>query len=97
MGLFGRFRTSQTLGAGIAAPQVALPEPRHLRVVPDIAEDTSEFEESVRSHLERLSAAADADLDSLSRARFDAALTSTRASARCLCTPTTGWVGRSPA
>lgn len=77
MGLFDRFKTSQTPTAGTAPPeQVVRSEPRHIRAVPDVDDDTSGFEDSVREHMERLTAAADSDIASLSPAAFDAAITS---------------------
>ena len=33
-----------------------------MRLVPDVDDETNEFEESVREHLERLTAAADYDI-----------------------------------
>lgn len=75
MGLFDRFKTSQTPMADIAPPEaVVRSETPPIRVVPDV--DDGEFEASVREHLERLTAAADSDIASLSQAEFDAALTS---------------------
>lgn len=77
MGLFDRFRTSQTPAAEISPPEMVVrAEPTHMRVVPDVDDETSDFEESVREHLERLTAAADSDIASLSPEEFDAALTS---------------------
>ena len=55
MGLFDRFRTSQTPTADIAPPEaVVRSELPTMRVVPDVDDVDSEFEESVREHLERL-------------------------------------------
>ena len=77
MGLFDRFKTSQTLTAEITSPEdVTDLEPTHMRLVPDVDDETNEFEESVREHLERLTAAADSDIASLTTAEFDEALTS---------------------
>jgi hypothetical protein len=77
MGLFDRFRTSQTPMADMAPPEaVVRTDPPQMRVVPDLDDVDSEFEDAVREHLERLTAAADSDIASLSPAEFDAALTS---------------------
>jgi hypothetical protein len=77
MGLFDRFKTSQTPSADFAPPDALVrTEPVPMRIVPDVDDDTSEFEDSVREHLERLTAAADTDIAALSREEFDAALTS---------------------
>ena len=77
MGLFDRFKTSQPRSAEITSPEaVVRSEPTQMRLVPDVDDETNEFEDSVREHLERLTAAADSDIASLSHAEFDAALTS---------------------
>src|SRR5829696_6463387 len=77
MGLFDRFRTSSSPAAEISSPEtVVRTEQTHIRAVPDVDDGTSDFEDSVREHLERLTAAADSDIASLSPAEFDAALTS---------------------
>ena len=77
MGLFDRFKTSQTPTAEITSPEAVTDlEPTHMRLVPDVDDATNEFEESVREHLERLTAAADSDIALLSTEEFDAALTS---------------------
>jgi hypothetical protein len=79
MGLFDRFKTSQTATARseIAPPEaVVRHEPSHIRAVPDVDDESTDFEASVREHLERLTAAADSDIASLSPVEFDAALTS---------------------
>jgi hypothetical protein len=74
MGLFDRFKTSQPGPVEISPPEaVARTEPAQMRIVPDLDDD---FEDSVREHLERLTAAADSDIASLSHDQFDAALTS---------------------
>ena len=74
MGLFDRFKTSQPDAAEISPPEaVVRTEPAKMRVVPDLDDD---FEDSVREHLERLTAAADSDIASMSHEEFDAALTS---------------------
>lgn len=77
VGLFDRFKTPQPRRAPIRPPEAVIrtgPEPLH--AVPDVDDHHDEFEESVRAHLERLSAAADADLSSLTTAEFDAVLIS---------------------
>ena len=77
MGLFDRFKTSQAPQPVVAPPQMEVrSEPTPIRAVPDVDDDAAEFDESVREHLERLTAAADADIADLSPAEFDAALTS---------------------
>ena len=76
MGLFDRFKTSQTRSTQIASPEMAVRSEPSMRLVPDVDDDAGEFEESVREHLERLTAAADSDIASLTPAAFDAALTS---------------------
>jgi hypothetical protein len=77
MGLFDRFKTSQTRSAEMAPPDAVVRSmPVPMRIVPDVDDEASEFEESVREHLERLTAAADTDIAALSREEFDAALTS---------------------
>ncbi len=82
MGLFDRFKTSQTLSGGVTPPEAMSElESAHIRLVPDVDDDTSSIEESVREHLEKLTAAADSDISSLTPAAFDAALTSRLVSA----------------
>ncbi len=77
MGLFDRFKTSQPDAAEISPPEaVVRTEPAKIRVVPDLDDDFDDFEDSVREHLERLTAAADSDIASMSHEEFDAALTS---------------------
>lgn len=77
MGLFDRFKTSQTPTVEIAPPEaVVRTEPVPMRIVPDVDDESTQFEESVREHLERLTAAADTDIASMSREDFDAVLTS---------------------
>src|SRR6478609_2519155 len=77
MGLFDRFKTSQPRTAEFSPPEaVVRTEPVQMRLVPDVDDDASGFEDSVREHLERLTAAADSDIAALSRDEFDAALTS---------------------
>jgi hypothetical protein len=77
MGLFDRFKTSQPGAAEISPPEaVVRTEPAKMRVVPDLDDDFDDFDDSVREHLERLTAAADSDIASMSHEEFDAALTS---------------------
>jgi hypothetical protein len=76
MGLFDRFKTSQTRTDIAPLESVVRAEPGRMRLVPDVDDETSHFERSVREHLERLTAAADCDIASLSTEEFDAALTS---------------------
>jgi hypothetical protein len=77
MGLFDRFKTSQTPPPATSSPEMMVrSEPSHIRAVPDVDDETVDFDESVREHLERLTAAADSDIADLSPAEFDAALTS---------------------
>ncbi len=76
MRVFERFCRSRNHAAPVPAPQAttrAGSGPTH--PVPD-AHDESQYEVSVRTHLRRLSAAADAYVAALSPAEFDAALTS---------------------
>lgn len=81
MGLFDRFRAPRT-GSEAAAPStVSEPPPPPRRLVPDIDDEPGVMSHSVREHLERLTAAADADIASLDHAAFDAALTSRLVSA----------------
>ncbi len=76
MGLFDRFKAPRTQED--AAPSSGLPEARTMpaRHVPDLDDEPGPFSDSVREHLERLTAAADADIASLDPGAFDAALTS---------------------
>lgn len=76
MGLFDRFKAPRTQPE--AAPHANVPEemPVPAQLVPDIDDEPGELSESVRDHLERLTAAADADIASLDPGAFDAALTS---------------------
>ena len=78
MGLFDRFKTSQVAPESDIAPPAAVErnQPSQMRLVPDVDDDAGDFEASVREHMARLTAAADADIASLSPAEFDAALTS---------------------
>ena len=76
MGLFDRFKAPKEEQQ--AAPRVSAPEDTRAPVshVPDIDDEPGPFSDSVREHLERLTAAADADVASLDPGAFDAALTS---------------------
>lgn len=77
MGLFDRFMTSRTPTARIVPPESVIRAAGvPARTVPDVDDHGAEFEASVREHLQRLEAAAHADIASLSTAEFDAALTS---------------------
>ncbi|MGG5258565.1 hypothetical protein [Phycicoccus avicenniae] len=70
MGLFDRWRAP----AGGSAQSTTTAIRRPLLPVPDV--DGPEIDEAVRAHLERLTAAAETDVDSLTPEQFDAALTS---------------------
>ena len=75
MGLFDRWRLPQDREVS-TAPLSVPPEPTApVRLVPDVDDDTGPFADSVREHLERLTAAADSDIASLDPGAFDAALT----------------------
>lgn len=77
MGLFDRWKAPHDQQEGPALPDVPA-EPDHppIRAVPDLDDDAGPFSDDVREHLERLTAAADADIASLEPGAFDAALTS---------------------
>jgi hypothetical protein len=76
MGLFDRWRLPKDLEESIALPIVPAEPLAHTHVVPDVDDDAGPWDASVREHLERLTAAADADIASLDPASFDGALTS---------------------
>jgi len=77
MGLFDRFKTSRTQPIPIRPPDAVFSSGRSgAHAIPDLDDQSAEYEESVRAHLEKLSSAADADIASLTTAEFDAALTS---------------------
>ncbi|HEU5242090.1 MAG TPA: hypothetical protein VFU25_08755 [Ornithinibacter sp.] len=77
MGLFDRWKAPHDQQEGPALPDVpAEPDHRPIRAVPDLDDDAGPFSDDVREHLERLTAAADADIASLEPGAFDAALTS---------------------
>lgn len=76
MGLFDRFKVSTDAAPGAAPQATDLGAPPPIRLVPDVDDDAGEWEESLRAHLERLTAAADDDIAALAPADFDAALTS---------------------
>ena len=76
MGLFDRWKQPENPEESPAPPSVpAEPDPP-VRHVPDVDDEAGPFSASVREHLERLTAAADADIASLDPGAFDAALTS---------------------
>lgn len=81
MGLFDRLRAPRTGSEATAPPTVSAGPPAPRRLVPDIDDEPGVMSHSVREHLERLTAAADADIASLDHAAFDAALTSRLVSA----------------
>ncbi|HET6693065.1 MAG TPA: hypothetical protein VFG97_02065, partial [Pedococcus sp.] len=77
MGLFDRWKAPHDQQEGPSLPDVpAEPDHRPIRAVPDLDDDAGPFSDDVREHLERLTAAADADIASLEPGAFDAALTS---------------------
>lgn len=76
MGLFDRWRLPQDHEESPAPPSVPAEPDTPVRHVPDVDDDSGELSASVREHLERLTAAADADIASLDPGAFDAALTS---------------------
>lgn len=76
MGLFDRWRLPQDHEESPALPSVPAEPDTPVRPVPDVDDDAGPFSASVREHLERLTAAADADIASLDPGAFDAALTS---------------------
>ncbi|WP_392542571.1 hypothetical protein [Oryzobacter telluris] len=81
MGLFDRFkapRTQEDAPVASGVPEAPAAPAHH---VPDIDDEPGPFSDSVREHLERLTAAADADIASLDPGAFDAALTSRLVSA----------------
>jgi hypothetical protein len=74
MGLFDRWRAP---AGGSAQSTTTSPSVRRpLLPVPDVDADGASLDEAVRAHLERLTAAAETDVDSLTVEQFDAALTS---------------------
>ena len=77
MGLFDRWKAPKDdEGSAHTVPDVpAEPDHRPIRVVPDLDDDAGPFSDDVREHLERLTAAADADIASLEPGAFDAAIT----------------------
>lgn len=76
MGLFDRFRAPRTQPEAVPASPVPEHSPVPSQLVPDIDDEPGALSDTVRDHLERLTAAADADIASLDPAAFDAALTS---------------------
>ncbi len=73
MGLFDRWRAPA--GGSAQFTGNTLPVRRPLVPVPDVDADGPSLDEEVRRHLERLTAAAETDVDSLTSEQFDAALT----------------------
>jgi hypothetical protein len=74
MGLFDRWRAP---AGGSAQSTTTSPSVRRpLLPVPDVDADGPSLDEAVRAHLERLTAAAETDVDALTTEQFDAALTS---------------------
>jgi hypothetical protein len=80
MGLFDRWIAPARRGSAMTEDDLR-PTSRPVSPVPDIDSDTGALEQSVREHLARLTAAAEADVESLSHEEFDAALTSRLVSA----------------
>jgi hypothetical protein len=80
MGLFDRLAAPARRGSAMTEDDLR-PTSRPVNPVPDVDAEDSELEESVREHLARLTAAAEADVESLSPEEFDAALTSRLVSA----------------
>ncbi len=80
MGLFDRFIAPTRRGPVMTEDDLR-PTRRPVNPVPDVDDDTGALEDSVREHLERLTAAAEADIDALSQDEFDAALTARLVSA----------------
>src|SRR5688572_5413256 len=76
MGLFDRWKVPQDREESPALPVLPPAPDAPTHDVPDLDDDTGPFSESVRAHLERLTAAADSDIASLDPGAFDAALTS---------------------
>ncbi len=74
MGLFDRWRAPA--GGSAQLTGNTRPVRRPLVPVPDVDDDATSLDEAVREHLERLTAAAETDVDSLTPEQFDAALTS---------------------
>ncbi len=73
MGLFDRWRS--LAGGAATVPGTTSPVRHPLAPVPDLDSDPA-IDAAARAHLERLTAAAETDIDSMSPERFDAALTS---------------------
>jgi len=76
MGLFDRWMAPQDSEESPALPLLPAEPDAPTHVVPALDDDAGPFSESVRAHLERLTAAADSDIASLDPGAFDAALTS---------------------
>lgn len=75
MGLFDRWVVPARRGSAMTEDDLR-PTSRPVSPVPDVDADAGELDESVREHLARLTAAAEADVESLSPEEFDVALTS---------------------
>ncbi|QKE84270.1 hypothetical protein [Arthrobacter sp. NEB 688] len=72
MGLFDRWRTPA--GGTVMVSGATAPLRHPLAPVPDVDSDV-ELDAAVRAHLERLTAAAETDVDALTQEQFDGALT----------------------
>lgn len=83
MGLFGRFRAPSQGRASSTTIETDFRDAlrRPVNPVPDVDDDEGSLEQTVRDHLERITASAAADIDSLSQEEFDAALTARLVSA----------------
>ncbi len=75
MGLFDRWIAPSRRGSAMTEDDLR-PASRPVNPVPDVDDDSGALEEDIREHLERLTAAAEADIDALSPHEFDEALTS---------------------
>ncbi len=81
MGLFDKFKVPKAPQGSDVHSNAPEEQRVPISVVPDIDDEPGPFSDSVREHLERLTAAADADIASLDQGAFDAALTSRLVSA----------------
>ncbi len=81
MGLFDKFKVPKAPQGSDVHSNAPEEQRVPISVVPDIDDEPGPFSDSVREHLERLTAAADADIASLDPGAFDAALTSRLVSA----------------
>lgn len=80
MGLFENWVAPARRGSAMTEDDLR-PTSRPVSPVPDVDADDGGLDESVREHLARLTAAAEADVESLTPEEFDAALTSRLVSA----------------